>query len=85
MPLDDDNSIKPLESKTIQAALAAVIINGLTLITVVSGKSFNVAVIQQYVDLYVPIVVNGITMFLGYRAIKGRMNATSTIAKKDNA
>lgn len=83
MPLDEDDTIPPLQSDTIKAAVAAIVINGLTLVTIFTGKVFDIATIKMYVELGVPLAVNALSVYLGWKAFKGRMNATQAIARKD--
>jgi len=79
----DPASITPLQSDTIKAALKAIAVNGIALLTIFTGKAFNVDAINQAIDLGVPMIINGISMYYAYRAIQGRINATKTITKKE--
>ena len=80
--MDETNTITPLQSQTIRAALAAIVINALTLVTMATGKVFDVQAIQQVLDYGVTMAVNAASIWYGYKAIRARMNATSTIKKE---
>lgn len=81
MPLDSQDPISPLQSDTVRAAIKAIVINVVTLIAVFSGKQFNIAQIQTAIDYGLPLLANLLSMYYGWRAIQGRINATQTIKK----
>ena len=81
MPLDPQDPISPLQSATIRAALKAIAVNFVTILAVVTGKTLDIDVINQGIDLGVPLVVNGISIYYAIRAIRARINATETIKK----
>jgi hypothetical protein len=79
----DPQSITPLQSDTIKAALKAIAVNGITLLAVLTGKAFDVDAVNQSIDLGAPIAVSLINLYYSVRVIQGRINATKTIAKKE--
>ncbi len=81
MDLDDSNPLPELQSSTIKACIGAIVINGLTLVTMLTGKTFDIDAIQNAISLGVPMFVNALTMYLSWRAWQGRKNATQVIAK----
>jgi len=81
--LDTEDQITALQSKTVKAALSAVIINVATLAAIFTGKTFDITAIQHVVDYYLPILANFASIYYGWKAIKGRVEATQTIVKKD--
>jgi hypothetical protein len=83
MPLDDTDPLPQLQSSTIKAAIGAIVINGLALATMLTGKTFDIEAIQDAINMGVPMAVNALTMYLGWRAWQGRKNATQTIATKN--
>jgi hypothetical protein len=85
MPLDDSNPIPQFQSGTIKACVAAIVLNALTLVTQLTGKTFDIDAIQSAVNAGVPMAVNLFSMYLGWRAWQGRKNATQVIAKPPSA
>lgn len=81
MSLDDQDPISPLQSGTIRAALKAIAVNVVAIIAVVTGKTLDVGVINQAIDLGVPLLANGVSIYYAWRAIRARVNATETIRK----
>ena len=79
MALNDTNGISPLQSGTIRAALKAIAVNVVTIIAVITGKTFDIDIINQAIDLGVPLIANGLTIWYGCKAIHARMRATETI------
>lgn len=73
--------LRPLQSDTIKAALTGLIINALTLVTVFTGKTFDIGFIQEAIDAGVPAVINAISMYYYWRAWQGRVSATQIIKK----
>ena len=78
----DDAPITPLQSGTIRAALKAIAVNLLALVTVATGKAFDIQGVQTLIDNGVTLGVNAVSIYYGVRAIRGRMNATATIQTK---
>ena len=78
----DDAPITPLQSGTIRAAIGAIVVNMLALVTVATGKAFDITAIQDLVNNGVTLGVNAVSIYYGIRAIRGRMNATATIQKQ---
>ena len=79
--MDDTDPITPLQSATVRAALKAVAVNALALVTVATGKAFDLDAVNSLLDGGVTLAVNAITIYYGVRAIRGRINATKTITK----
>lgn len=71
------------DSTTIKAAVSAIVINVLTLVAIFTGRTFDIATIQAGIDYGIPLIVNMVSAYLGYKALVGRFNATQPIAKKD--
>ena len=84
MTLNDSEPITPLQSQTIKAALAAIVLNTVTLITVFTGRTFDIEAIQEMVDFGIPMAVNFLSIYFGWKAIKGRMKATHMITMEKN-
>lgn len=81
MPLDTDAPISPLQSSTIKSALIAMAPQILLVITAVTGKVYDITVINQAINDGYSLVASGITLYYLYRTIRGRINATQTIQK----
>jgi hypothetical protein len=81
MPLDPTAPITPLQSGTIRAALKAIAVNVVAIVAVVTGKALDIDLINQAIDLGVPLIFNGISIYYAYKSIRGRINATETITK----
>lgn len=81
--MDDTDPITPLQSATVRAALKAVAVNALALVTVATGKAFDLDAVNALLDGGVTLAVNAITIYYGVRAIRGRINATRTIQPKE--
>ncbi len=81
MPLDPASPISPLQSGTIRAALKAIAVNVVTIVAVVTGKTMDIDFINQAIDLGVPLIANGISIYYAYRAIRARIDATETVQK----
>lgn len=73
----------PWESKTIQAAIVGLITNALALWAIFTGKVYDLEHIRSMLDLWIPVMVSAISVVSSALAIKGRMNATQPIAKKE--
>lgn len=78
----DDAPITPLQSGTIRAALKAIAVNALALVTVATGKAFDIQAVQTLIDDGVTLAVNAASIYFAYKTIRGRMNATATIQTK---
>ena len=81
--MDDTDPITPLQSATVRAALKAIAVNALALVTVATGKAFDLDAVQELLDGGVTLVVNAVTIWYGWKAIRARINATQTIQKKE--
>ena len=79
----DDAPIPPLQSATIRAALGLIVVNVLALVTMATGKAFDIAAIQDLLDRGVTLAVNAVTIYYGVKAIRGRIAATEPIRKKE--
>ena len=79
----DDAPISPLQSSTIRAALKAILLNALTLVTMLTGKVFDIGQLQDLLDRGVTLAVNAATIYYGVNAIRGRIAATEPIRKKE--
>ncbi len=77
--LGEDGPISPMQSATIKAAITAIAINAVTLIAVFTGKTFDIETIKTAIDYGVPMAVNALSMYYGWKAIKGRINATKVV------
>jgi hypothetical protein len=80
--VDDINTIAPLQSATIRAALKAIALNAVTLLTLATGKAFDIDAIQDALDYGVTMAINAASIWYGYKAIRARMNATAVIKKE---
>jgi len=81
--MDELNTITPLQSDTIKAALTAVVLNAATLITLATGKAFDIEAIQNALNYGVTMAVNAASIWYGYKAIRARMSATAIIKPKE--
>lgn len=80
--MDENNTITPLQSQTIRAALTAIAVNAVALLTMATGKVFDITQIQHAIDAGVPLAINAISIYYGIKAYRGRMNATAIIKKE---
>ena len=80
--MDETNTITPLQSETIKAALKAIAINAIALLTILTGKAFDITQIQNAIDAGVPLGINIISIYYAYKTYRGRMNATAIIKKE---
>ena len=80
--MDELNTITPLQSDTIKAALKAIAFNAVTLITLATGKAFDIDAINSALDQGAGLVINLVSIYYGWRAYRGRMNATAIIKKE---
>lgn len=81
--MDELNTITPLQSDTIKAALKAIAMNAVTLITLATGKAFDIDAIQHALDYGVTMAINAASIWYGYRAIRARIGATQIIKPKE--
>lgn len=81
--MDEINTITPFQSETIKAAVKCIAVNAATLITLATGKAFDVDAINAALDQGAGLVINAISMYYAWKAYRGRMNATATIIKKE--
>lgn len=81
--MDEDNTITPLESATIRNALKMIALNVLTLITMATGKVFDIEAIQNLLDQGATLGINAVSVYYGCKAIRARINATEIIKKKE--
>ena len=81
--MDDTDPISPLQSSTIRAALKTIAVNLLALVTVATGKAFDLTAVQDALDGGVTLAVNAVTIYYGVKAIRGRIAATETIKTKE--
>lgn len=81
--MENETPKSALDSTTIKAAISAIVINVLTLVAIFTGRTFDIATIQIGIDYGVPLLVNMASAYFGYQALKGRMNATQPITKKE--
>lgn len=79
MSLDATNVINQLQSTTVRAALGAIVVNGLMLVTTFTGITFDVEWIKNILNFGITAFANAATIYLAYRAIKGRIFATKQI------
>lgn len=77
--LDENETIEKLQSSTVRAALIAMIINILTLFGIFTGKVFDIEAIKQGLELGLPAIINIATVYLGWKAYKGRVSADKKI------
>lgn len=71
-----------LQSSTVRNSIVGLVISILTLITAVTGKVFDIAMIQSVIEQGWALVPFFFTAYTSFRAIIGRKNADTIIAKK---
>ena len=69
------------QSATIRNALGVILVQALAIASEVTGKVYDIDQIRFLVDNGLPVAFDLISVFLGWRAIKSRVNATETIDK----
>lgn len=79
--MDETNPITPLQSATVRAAAKAIAVNLLALVTVATGKAFDVDAINAALDQGLTLAVNAVSIYYAWGAIRGRMAATQVIKK----
>lgn len=83
MPLNNQDPIAPGQSATIQAAIKIVVLNVSALLATVGISSESIQLFDRYGNLVVAIIPFAINIYLAFRVIKHRINATETIQKKE--
>lgn len=84
---DEGNSQEPegkrwWESQTIRNAVGIIIVQALNIGAIMTGKVFDIEQVKFLVDNGLPLLFNSISLFMGYRVINGRKNATQPIVGK---
>ena len=77
--MDETDPITPLQSATVRAALKAVAVNLLALVTVATGKAFDVDAVNHLVDAGATAAVNALSIYYAWKAYRGRLKATKVI------
>ena len=77
--MDEKEVISRLQSSTVRSALTLIVVNVLTLVTVFTGKALDIEAIKGAMELWLPIGINLLSVGLGWRAYKGRVNAEKKI------
>lgn len=80
--MDENDTIKALQSSTFKAALTSFILSALTLVTVFTGIVFDVEFIKAMLEAGITMIPALATMWLAYKAMRGRMAATKPIGGK---
>ena len=76
---DGEQMITPLQSTTIRTLIIGMVIQIITVIGIITGKVFDVHLINTLVDSGYTVLVNGIVVILQWKAIQGRIKATEII------
>ena len=79
--LDQQNTIKALESGTVQQALKIIVIQAFVVAAAVTGRVFDIDAIKVALDNGITILTAAGTAWYAWKAIKARINATQAIAK----
>lgn len=82
--MDEINTITPLQSDTIKAALKAIAANVGCLISLYTGKPYDGDMADFLINNGVTIAANAASIWYAWKAIRGRINATAIIAKKES-
>jgi membrane protein implicated in regulation of membrane protease activity len=80
--MDENDTIKALQSSTFKAALTSFILSALTLVTVFTGVVFDIAFIKAMLEAGITMIPALATMWLAYKAMRGRMATTKQIEGK---
>lgn len=70
------------ESQTIRNSVGIIIVQALNIAAILTGKVFDIEQVRFLVDNGLPVAFDTISLFMGYRAIKGRVNASQPIVGK---
>lgn len=70
------------QSATIRNSIVGLVVSLLTLIAAITGKTFDIAAIQGYIDQGWALVPFAVTAYTSARAIVARKKADTTIEKK---
>lgn len=77
--LNTDETISRLQSSTVQSALKLVVINIAVLVVTFTGITMDIEAIKSMTETWLPLGINVLSAYWGYKAITGRVSATSTI------
>ena len=77
-----EDTKKWYQSATIRNSVVGLIVSLLTLIAAVTGKTFDIVVIQDYINQGWALLPFAVTAWTSARAIIGRKNADTVIEKK---
>lgn len=67
------------QSATIRNAIAVIILQAVTILGTLTGKAYDIEQIKFLLDMGLPLVFNALSMWFGWRAIKGRIKATEPV------
>ncbi len=77
--LNEEKTINQLQSSTVKAALIAIVINVLALVTAFTGVAFDIEMIKTVMEFGITAIVNAASIYLGWKAIKGRIFAENKV------
>lgn len=77
--LDTNETISRLQSSSVRNSLVLIVVNVLALVSVFTGKVFDIDAIKAAMDTWLPLAINAATAYWGWKAYKGRVNATREI------
>ena len=80
--MDETDPITPLQSATVRAALKAVAVNLLALVTVATGKAFDLDAVNHLIDTGATTAVNVASIYYAWKTYRGRLAATKIIQTK---
>lgn len=83
MPLNHQDPIAPTQSATIRAALGIIVVKVAALLAAVGASAAAIDAFNQYAGLAVEVVTDCLAIYLAFRVIRHRINATETIQKKE--
>ena len=77
--LDPNDTISRLQSGSVRNAIVLIVVNVLVLVSAIAGKVFDVDAIKEAMEFWLPQVINALTVYWGWRAYKGRVEAQKQI------
>jgi hypothetical protein len=78
----EQEPINPLQSSTIRAAIIAIVTNVLAIAAYFTGKVFDIELVRVLTEQGLIVLTAGVNIWFGWKAFKGRVNATQHIGGK---
>ncbi len=77
--LDPNDTISRLQSGSVRASIIQIVLGVLSIVSVFTGIVFDVEVIKTALENGVTIVTSALSVYLAYKAYKGRVEAQKQI------